>query len=129
MLDGVGFDPYLGLYHEIDYGRPSLALDMVELFRHALVDRLMLRLFNLRMLGEADFDTVAHGGVYLSNSGKKTFFEQYEDLAGSYRGEADLKAKKGFREYFRLQVNILQKTMTENEDFCYVCPQSDEENN
>jgi CRISP-associated protein Cas1 len=129
ILDGVGFDPYLGFYHEIDYGRPSLSLDMVELFRHAFVDRLMLRLFNLGMLGAEDFETVAHGGVYLSNSGKRTFFEQYEELAGSYRGEADLKAKTGFREDFRKQVNILMKAVADNADFYYVCPDAPQEEN
>ncbi len=34
LLDGIGFDPYLGFYHQIKYGRPSLALDLVEEFRH-----------------------------------------------------------------------------------------------
>jgi len=124
ILDGIGFDPYLGFYHEIDYGRPSLALDLVELFRHAFIDRLMLRLFNLRMLNHDDFETVARGGVYLANSGKRTFFEHYEEMAGSYRDEADMKAKSGFREYFRKQVNILMKTVADNEDFSYVCPQT-----
>ena len=129
ILDGVGFDPYLGFYHEIDYGRPSLALDLVELFRHAFIDRLMLRLFNLRMLNHDDFETVARGGVYLANSGKRTFFEHYEEMAGSYRDEADMKAKSGFREYFRKQVNILMKTVADNEDFSYVCPQTPKDEN
>jgi len=25
LLDGAGFDPYLGFYHAVEYGRPSLA--------------------------------------------------------------------------------------------------------
>ena len=33
LLDALGFDPYLGLLHEMDYGRPSLALDLLEEFR------------------------------------------------------------------------------------------------
>ena len=30
LLDGIGFDPFIGYYHKIDYGRPSLALDLLE---------------------------------------------------------------------------------------------------
>ncbi|MBN2414938.1 CRISPR-associated endonuclease Cas1 [bacterium] len=77
LLDGAGFDPYLGFYHQIQYGRQSLALDLLELFRIPLADRLMQRLFNLSILNEMDFETVGKGGVYLSISGKKKFFIQY----------------------------------------------------
>ena len=35
LLDGIGFDPYIGFFHRLDYGRPSLALDLVEEFRPA----------------------------------------------------------------------------------------------
>ena len=35
LLDGLGFDPFIGFYHRLDYGRPSLALDLLEEFRPA----------------------------------------------------------------------------------------------
>jgi CRISPR-associated protein Cas1 len=55
LLDGMGFDPYIGFLHTLDYGRPSLALDMVEEFRHALVDRFTLSALNRKTFGAADF--------------------------------------------------------------------------
>ena len=36
MLSAVGFDPYLGFYHQPRFGRPALALDMMEPFRPIL---------------------------------------------------------------------------------------------
>ncbi len=30
LLDGMGYDPSIGFYHQVDYGRPSLALDLLE---------------------------------------------------------------------------------------------------
>lgn len=48
LLDAMGFDPYLGFFHRLDYGRPSLALDLVKEFRAALVDRFVTGLFNRR---------------------------------------------------------------------------------
>ena len=61
LLDAMGFDPYLGFYHQIDYGRPSLALDLLEEFRAPLVDRLSLRLLNLGILAVDDFTRTPEG--------------------------------------------------------------------
>ena len=87
LLDGSGFDPCLGYYHEPDYGRPSLALDLLEPFRHPLVDRLMLTLFNTGVLDQDDFTDMPAGGVYLSASGKKKFIKQYEQMLGPYQDD------------------------------------------
>jgi CRISP-associated protein Cas1 len=39
----VGFDPYLGFYHQPRFGRPALALDLVEEFRPLIADDKRLR--------------------------------------------------------------------------------------
>lgn len=114
ILDGVGFDPYLGYYHQIQYGRPSLALDVLELFRHSLVDRLMLRLFNLGILFRDDFVAVSGGGVYLSSEGKKKFFVQYERLVGKYKGDVPGESRSGgFRRLFQDQAQSLMNAVKE----------------
>ena len=53
----VGFDPFLGCLHTVEYGRPSLALDLMEEWRQILVDSLVLSVFNLRTVTPADFLT------------------------------------------------------------------------
>ncbi|MGI5939686.1 MAG: CRISPR-associated endonuclease Cas1 [Thermoleophilia bacterium] len=60
QLEGTGFDPYLGFYHQLDYGRPSLALDVVEEFR-MVVDQLVLRLTNLGVMSPDDFEPAPSG--------------------------------------------------------------------
>lgn len=52
----VGFDPYLGFFHAINYGRPSLALDVVEEFRPVLVDSMVLQLLNEQLITPTDFE-------------------------------------------------------------------------
>jgi CRISPR-associated protein Cas1 len=52
----VGFDPYFGSLHPVDYGRPSLALDLMEEWRPIIVDTLVLSVFNLKALGPSDFE-------------------------------------------------------------------------
>lgn len=74
----MGFDPYIGIFHEIDYGRPSLALDLLEEFRAALVDRFSLSLLNLRTLSGDDFQSTPEGGVLLRREALKRYFPAYE---------------------------------------------------
>lgn len=52
----VGFDPYFGSLHSVDYGRPSLALDLMEEWRPIIVDTLVLSVFNLKALTPSDFE-------------------------------------------------------------------------
>jgi CRISPR-associated endonuclease Cas1 len=42
-LSAVGFDPYLGFYHHPRFGRPALALDMMEPFRPILCDSTVIQ--------------------------------------------------------------------------------------
>lgn len=50
-----GLDPYMGSLHEISYGRPSLACDLVEEYRSLLGDRMVLGLINRQAVGPDDF--------------------------------------------------------------------------
>lgn len=52
----IGFDPYLASLHALEYGRPSLPLDLMEEWRPVIVDSLVLSLFNLKILSQSDFD-------------------------------------------------------------------------
>ena len=54
-VEAAGLDPAIGCLHAPEYGRPSLALDILEQFRPVLVDRLVLALVNRRQVTPADF--------------------------------------------------------------------------
>lgn len=72
-----GLDPSLGLLHYTEDGRWSLALDLIEPFRPALVEALALDLFSHQMLDDKHFEP-KNGGVYLNEDGRKKFILQYE---------------------------------------------------
>ncbi len=74
----VGLDPYLGVFHVLDYGRPSLALDLEEEFRPIVVDSLVLDLVNHHAVTAADFATVKDGGVQLGDAGRGRFLKTFE---------------------------------------------------
>jgi len=118
LLDGTGFDPYMGFYHQLDYGRPSLALDLLEIFRHILIDRLMIKMFNLGVLNSDDFEPVHGGGIYLSTTGQRKFFKNYEKLTGDYTGDAEtVDVERKYRHIFQECVNSLRKAIIDDCDF------------
>ncbi len=56
-LEAVGLDPYVGYLHQLNYGKPALAFDLVEEFRVPLGDMLTVSLFNLGILSPDNFET------------------------------------------------------------------------
>ncbi|MBE1426629.1 CRISPR-associated protein Cas1 [Desulfomicrobium macestii] len=54
-IQRVGLDPYLGSLHEVSYGRPSLACDLVEEWRAFIADRLVLGLLNRKSISPDNF--------------------------------------------------------------------------
>lgn len=78
-LEIAGLDPYLGYFHQETYGRPALALDLIEEFRAPLVDSLTLGLLNRRLLREQDFGRDEADGVRLSPRGLRVFFREFSD--------------------------------------------------
>jgi len=77
ILQAVGFDPLLGFYHRPRYGRPALALDLMEEFRPLIADSIVLSVVNTGVVQRGDF--VGRGGaVFLSDSGRNRFMFAYE---------------------------------------------------
>ncbi len=77
ILAGVGFDAYRGFYHQPRYGRPALALDMMEPFRPLLADSTVLTAINNGEVRATDFVRSA-GSVNLTNDGRKRFIAAFE---------------------------------------------------
>jgi CRISPR-associated protein Cas1 len=76
-LETVGLDPMLGFYHQTRFGRPSLALDLMEEFRPIVADSVVVGVVNNGVLKPDDF-VVAPTGVAIASAGRKKFIEAYE---------------------------------------------------
>lgn len=76
-LTSVGFDAYRGLYHAPRYGRPSLALDIMEPFRPIIADSVVLSVINTGEVGSSDF-IVSTTGTALTTFGRRRFVEAFE---------------------------------------------------
>ena len=77
-LRSVGLDPYVGFMHALRPGRTSLALDLMEELRPAFADRFVLTLINNRILNADDFEVRENESVLLTDSGRKTFLNEWQ---------------------------------------------------
>jgi len=107
LLDGLGFDPYLGYFHEVEYGRASLACDIQEEFR-AAVDRFTLYLVNNRMLSEGDFyKNPKDESMYLKREAMKKYFAEYEKYLNREFKHPETGENTTLRKCFRIQAERL----------------------
>jgi CRISPR-associated protein Cas1 len=77
VLSAVGFDPYRGFYHQARYGRPALALDMMEPFRPLLADSVVITAVNNGEVKPGDF-VYSGRACALAGGGRKKIIAGFE---------------------------------------------------
>lgn len=107
----VGFDPYVGFYHQPRFGRPALALDLMEEFRPLIAESCVLSAINNRMITEKDF-VRAGRAVNLSAAGRKQFFVAYEARMNHLVTHPIFDYKVTYRRAMELQFRILARYLT-----------------
>lgn len=106
----VGFDPYLGYLHTQRYGRPSLALDLMEEFRPLIVDAMVLSALNRRALTTKDFDSepLSHAAS-LTDEGRRKFLRLYEQKKQTKFKHPVMGRQCTYQEAFEIQCRLLAK--------------------
>ncbi len=117
LLEAHGFDPLLGFYHKIQYGRVSLAVDLVEQFRAPIIDRLVLYLINKRVIKPEDFENDKEHGVRMSNRAIKAYLGNYDQFVTSSFRDKLSSIRTNYRSIFKQQVLRLEKCLLNNEVF------------
>lgn len=107
-LETVGLDSYIGYCHTLRSGRVSLACDLVEEAR-CIVERFVITLLNLQIVGEGDFDRQISGAVLLNDEGRKKVLSRWQEKKRSDIMHPYLKQKipMGLLPY--VQSNLLAK--------------------
>jgi CRISPR-associated protein Cas1 len=107
----VGFDHYLGYLHSSFYGRPALALDLMEEFRPIIVDSVVLTVLNNRMFTPNDF-VVELGAYRLKDERRKVFFTKFEERLNEEVSHPLFGYKASYRRCLELQARLLVKYLT-----------------
>lgn len=74
---GVGLEPLLGFYHQPRFGRPALALDLMEEFRPIVADSVVVTAINTGVVGARDF-VVAAGSCNLTAAARRRVVAAFE---------------------------------------------------
>ena len=83
-LYGSGLDPFIGFYHALDFGRESLACDVMEVLRPQ-ADEFVLGLFRRAEMRADDFSSSAEAGCLLGKAGRSRYYGAWESRAESFR--------------------------------------------
>ncbi len=110
-LHQVGFDPYQGFLHQPRYGRPSLALDLMEEFRPLISDSVTLRLFNEKRVTNDDF-FYAGMGCSVKKAAKKKLISAFEQRMGEEIAHPIFGYKVSYRRCLELQARLLARCLT-----------------
>lgn len=107
-------NPTISYLHEPFERRFSLALDVSEIFKPIIVDRIILKLVNKNMLDDSCFRGEI-GDMLLSEKGKKLFLQEYNDKLGTTIKHKGLKRNVSYKRLIRLELYKLSKHVLDDE--------------
>jgi CRISPR-associated protein Cas1 len=111
VCHAVGFDPYLGFYHQPRFGRAALALDLMGPFRPLIADSAVLSAINTRMVTLRDF-VQAGSSVALRPEGRKAFFRAYEQRMDTLVTHPLFGYRVNYRRLLEIQARLLARVLT-----------------
>ena len=112
----TALNPTISFLHEPSERRYSLALDIAEIFKPILVDRLIFRLANLNMLSEKHFDSNLNS-TYLAEEGRRIFVKEFETVLENTILHRKLKRNIRYKSLIRLDLYKLVKHLLGEEKF------------
>lgn len=101
-------DPRIGYLHTSNFRRFTLNLDVAEIFKPIIVDRVIFTLINKKMLGSKNFESRL-GGIVLNEKGRQVFITEYENRLKSTLKHVRLKRNVSYRQLILLELYKLQK--------------------
>jgi CRISPR-associated protein Cas1 len=110
-VNAVGFDPYLGMYHQPRYGKPALALDLAEEFRPLIADSTVLTLINNREVVAGDFIRRS-GAVTLTDAGRRAVMSAYERRLQSEITHPLFGYRISYRRLLEVQARLFARTVS-----------------
>lgn len=106
----VGLDPLLGFYHQPHFGRPSLALDLMEEFRPVIADSVVIGVLNTRVIQAEDFVRAA-GAVSLTLPARKRLIMAFERRLDQLVTHPVFDYRISYRRVLEVQARLLSRVL------------------
>ncbi|NOZ33849.1 MAG: type I-B CRISPR-associated endonuclease Cas1 [Chlorobi bacterium] len=109
-------NPTISYLHSPGDRRYSLALDISEIFKPVIVDRVIFKVLNKGILKQKDFD-VQLNRVILKTSAKKKFIEAFQNRLEETIQHRILKRKVSYKHLIKLECYKLQKDLLKIQEY------------
>ncbi len=109
-------NPTISFLHEPGYRRYSLALDISEVFKPLLVDRVIFKVLNKKEIQDKDFDMEVNG-VRLKESARKVFLRSFEEKLNETIQHRSLKKSVSYKHLVKLECYKLTKHILGLEEY------------
>ena len=110
-------NPTISFLHEPGDRRFSLSLDLAEIFKPLIVDRIIFRLFNRRQLNESKHFQTEVGACYLNEAGRKLFIAAFDEQLKQTVSHRKLKRHVSYQRLIRLECYKLIKHLVDMEPY------------
>jgi len=107
--------PSVSFLHEPSERRFSLALDIADIFKPIIVERVIFKLVNNNMLSEKDFERDV--GVLLKDKGKRIFLKEYQNKLETTVKHPELGRKVSYKYLMRLECYKLIKHVLGDKEY------------
>jgi len=101
-------DPRIGFLHTTNFRRFTLNLDLAEIFKPIIIDRIIFTLINKRMVKPDDFYEEANG-IFLKEKGRKTYVEEFDNRMKTTIAHPTLKRNVSYRSLIHLEAYKIEK--------------------
>lgn len=113
-----GLNPYLGHLHGAERQKAYLAFDLMEEFRSPIVDALVMRLINQKIIRPTDFSwPQENNGVYLTDPSRRVFLRHFEQRMTETLTHPDVKEPVTYRRAIHLQVQRYKRAVLGNKPY------------
>jgi len=109
-------NPVISFLHEPGERRYSLSLDLAEIFKPLLVDRVIFKVTNKKMIQSSHFEENLNR-VILKPNGKKRFVQAFEDRLEETIAHRTLNRSVSYKHLVKLECYKLQKHLLEIEEY------------
>jgi len=109
-------NPVVSFLHEPGERRFSLSLDLAEIFKPLLVDRVIFKVLNKKMIQPDDFESSLNR-IVLKPNGRKTFVQAFEDRLSETIMHRTIKRSVSYKHLIKLECYKLQKHLLEIEEY------------
>lgn len=109
-------DPRIGFLHATNFRRFTLNLDVAEIFKPIIIDRLIFTVIGKRSITKKDF-IQDMGGIALKENAKKTFVTQLDERLKQTIGHRELGRNVSYQRLMRMELYKLEKHLMDEKEY------------